>query len=106
MSRRQFPLIFSILIIAVAVSGCSMMAKMMGKGDLMGAMQNMDKVMKDMPPSERMAYMQHIQSETLAEGKTLFKDRIMTCLESNEDVHFGNLVTHFRRHTQPFWRDA
>jgi len=45
-----------------------------------------------------------VLTERGPDGKTLFKDRIMTCLEDNEDVHFGNLVTHFRRHTQPFGR--
>jgi len=37
-------------------------------------------------------------------GKSLFKDRIMACLEDNEEIHFGNLVVHFKRHTQPFGR--
>ena len=63
------------IICAVALfSGCSMMAKMMGKGDLMGAMENMDKVMKDMPMDERMPYMNEIQAATLNEGKALFSD--------------------------------
>ena len=37
-------------------------------------------------------------------GRTLFKDRIMAVLREHEDVHFGNLVTHFKRHTEPFGR--
>ena len=47
-----------------------------------------------------------VLTERRPEGKSLFKDRIMACLESNEDVHFGNLVTHFRRHTEPFNLDG
>jgi hypothetical protein len=45
-----------------------------------------------------------VLTERGPDGRTLFKDRIMTCLERNEDVHFRNLVTHFRRHTEPFGR--
>jgi len=45
-----------------------------------------------------------VLTERGSDGKPLFKDRIMTCLGTNEDVHFRNLVTHFRRHTQPFGR--
>ncbi len=45
-----------------------------------------------------------VLTERGPEGKPLFKDRIMSCLDANEEVHFENLVTHFRRHTQPFGR--
>ncbi len=45
-----------------------------------------------------------VLTERGPDGRTLFKDRIMDCLENNEEVHYGNLVTHFRRHTQPFGR--
>ena len=45
-----------------------------------------------------------VLTERGPDGRTLFKDRIMACLEDNEDVHFGNLVTHFGRHTRPFGR--
>jgi hypothetical protein len=38
------------------------------------------------------------------DGRTRFKDRVLACLESHEDVHYDNLVRHFRRHTQPFGR--
>ncbi len=61
-------------IVGLLVSGCSMMAGMMGMGDLMSAMNNMDKVMKEMPPGERMAYVGGIQKETLARGESLFSD--------------------------------
>jgi len=47
-----------------------------------------------------------VLTERGLDGKPLFKDRIMACLEDNEDVHFGNLVTHFRRHTEPFNLDG
>ncbi len=45
-----------------------------------------------------------VLTERGPDGKTLFKDRVMACLNDNEEVHFGNLVTHFGRHTQPFGR--
>jgi len=45
-----------------------------------------------------------VLTERGEDGRTLFKDRIMNCLEDNEAVHFSNLVTHFRRHTEPFGR--
>lgn len=45
-----------------------------------------------------------VLTERESDGKTLFKDRIMASLETNETHHYGNLVTHFRRHTQPFGR--
>ena len=45
-----------------------------------------------------------VLTERQPEGRALFKDRIMTVLSENEDVHFGNLVTHFKRHTEPFGR--
>jgi hypothetical protein len=45
-----------------------------------------------------------VLTERTADGRPLFKDRIMACLERNEHVHFENLVTHFRRHTEPFGR--
>lgn len=45
-----------------------------------------------------------VLTERGADGRPIFKDRIMNCLEDNEDVHFANLVTHFRRHIEPFGR--
>lgn len=38
------------------------------------------------------------------EGKPLFRDRIMQCLEQNEAEHYANLVRHFERHLRPFSR--
>ena len=34
-------------------------------------------------------------------GNYIFKDRIMKCLRDHEDVHYGYLVKHFRRHIDP-----
>jgi hypothetical protein len=45
-----------------------------------------------------------VLTERGGDRRTRFKDRIMDCLDRHEDVHFGNLVAHFRRHTQPFGR--
>ncbi|MEE4270606.1 MAG: tagaturonate epimerase family protein [Thermoanaerobaculales bacterium] len=45
-----------------------------------------------------------VLTERDEDGRTRFKDRILTCLDGNETVHFGNLVKHFRRHTKPFGR--
>jgi hypothetical protein len=35
-------------------------------------------------------------------GNYLFRDRLLKCLEKNEKTHYENLVTHFKRHLQPF----
>jgi len=32
----------------------------------------------------------------------LFKKRLLAALETHEEIHYKNLVTHFRRHTAPF----
>jgi hypothetical protein len=32
----------------------------------------------------------------------LFRDRLLKCLEENEDVHYQNLIMHFKRHLKPF----
>jgi hypothetical protein len=45
-----------------------------------------------------------VLTERNPDDRTRFKDRIMAVLREHEDVHFGNLVTHFKRHTQPFGR--
>lgn len=73
MSKRfAFPLL--LLMMALVLSSCSMMAKMMGKGDLMQSMVNMDKVMKDMTPAQRAEHMRQKQQAMLARGKRLFSD--------------------------------
>jgi len=45
-----------------------------------------------------------VLTERDPDGRALFKDRIMAVLGAHEDVHFGNLVTHFKRHIEPFGR--
>ena len=72
--RKQIPALVTGFVMMAALGGCSMMAGMMGMGDLMGSMNNMDKVMKNMPPKERMAYMNKVQAATLKEGAALFQD--------------------------------
>lgn len=43
-----------------------------------------------------------VLTTTEANGKYLFKGRIMQCLTEHEDVHYENLQRHFIRHLQPF----
>ncbi len=74
MPKNKLYALAGIICAITLISGCSMMAKMMGKGDLLGAMENMDKVMKDMPMDQRMSYMNGIQAATLNKGKALFSD--------------------------------
>jgi cytochrome c len=95
MPRKRTLLLTGVLTAsALLISGCSMMAKMMGKGDLMGAMQNMDKVMKDMPAKDRMAYMQDKQAETLTRGKVLFGNTSLgTNGQSCNSCHPGGKTT-------------
>lgn len=64
----------SVLAAAVLLGSCSMMAKMMGMGDLMTAMENMDKVMMDMSPAQRSRHMAQKQRAALAHGRELFAD--------------------------------
>jgi len=79
---KKIPLITSVLVMGLFLSSCSSvkrtmggpMASMMGKGDLMGAMENMDKVMKDMTPEQRAQHMAQKQQEALNAGRSLFKD--------------------------------
>ncbi|RCK71588.1 MAG: putative D-tagaturonate epimerase [Ignavibacteriae bacterium] len=35
-------------------------------------------------------------------GRYIFRDRIKKCLEENEELHYENLIKHFRRHLDPF----
>lgn len=61
------------VISAFVLSACSMMAGMMGMGDLMGAMENMDAVMA-MNMNQRKQHMMNKQSEMLARGEKLFNN--------------------------------
>jgi len=74
MPKNKLYALAGIIFAITLISGCSMMAKMMGKGDLMGAMENMDKVLKDMPMDQRMSHMNGIQAATLNKGTALFSD--------------------------------
>jgi len=79
---KQIPLMTSVLVMGLFLASCSSvkrtmggpMASMMGKGDLMGAMKNMDKVMKDMSPEQRAQHIAQRQQEALNEGRHLFND--------------------------------
>lgn len=37
-----------------------------------------------------------------AQGNYLFRDRLMACLDKNENVHYATLIAHFRKHLDPF----
>jgi len=62
------------LLTVLLFSSCSMMAGMMGMGDLMSAMENMDMVMQDMSLEERQAHMMQRQADMLAHGGDLYQD--------------------------------
>ncbi len=64
----------AILVATFALASCSMMAKMMGKGDLMDSMVNMDKVMKVMTPTQRAEHMKQKQMAMMNDGRQLFRD--------------------------------
>ena len=64
----------AILVATFVLASCSMMAKMMGKGDLMDSMVNMDKVMKDMTPTQRAEHMKQKQMAMMNDGRQLFRD--------------------------------
>jgi len=39
-----------------------------------------------------------------ADGKYLFREKLMRCLDQNEGLHYETLVRHFRKHLDPFSR--
>ena len=43
-----------------------------------------------------------VLTEKDSSGKLLFKDRILKCLEENEETHYEFLIKHFHRHLEPF----
>jgi len=47
-----------------------------------------------------------VLTERDADGRYLFKDRLLAALEKHEAAHYDNLVAHFRRHTVPFAADG
>ena len=36
------------------------------------------------------------------QGNSLFRDRLMDCLDRNEDIHYATIIRHFRKHLEPF----
>jgi hypothetical protein len=38
-------------------------------------------------------------------GNFLFRDKLMECLNQHEDVHYQNIIKHFRKHLDPFLLD-
>ncbi len=62
--QRRVWLFASLALIALGAWSCSTMAKMMGMGDLMNAMVNMDQVM-GMQPDEMRQYVMSKQAAAL-----------------------------------------
>jgi tagaturonate epimerase len=44
-----------------------------------------------------------VLTEKNAGGASVFKDRIFSCLEENEEIHYDLLKHHFERHIDPFF---
>ena len=62
-----------LVLLLLFAAGCGMMAKMMGMGDMMNAMNNMDNVMAMQPDAMRQHVMQK-QRAAWEKGKQLFND--------------------------------
>ncbi|RMD96771.1 MAG: hypothetical protein D6814_10775 [Calditrichaeota bacterium] len=77
--KRSLFYVLPLVIAALGFSSCGMMAKMMGMGDLMNAMNNMDRVMA-MKPSEMRHYVSQKNQAAMTRGKALFNS---TALGSN-----------------------
>ncbi len=73
MKRRTW-FFLSLAVIALRTWSCGMMAKMMGMGDLMGAMGNMDKTMMAMTPEELKQHAAAKQAAAWERGNALFAD--------------------------------
>ena len=71
---RRLTVFVGCMLTVLLFSSCSMMAGMMGMGDLMSSMENMDKVMMDMSMEERQAHMMQRQADMFAHGGNLFED--------------------------------
>ncbi|MFQ5627824.1 MAG: hypothetical protein ACE5I1_03615 [bacterium] len=71
--QRKILLLASLLLTLSALWGCGMMAKMMGMGDMMNAMNNMDDVMA-MQPDDMKKHVMAKQSAAYQHGKALFND--------------------------------
>ncbi|MFQ5499513.1 MAG: c-type cytochrome [Candidatus Zixiibacteriota bacterium] len=71
--RRRALLLATAVLVMFAVSSCGMMAKMMGMGDMMSAMNNMDAVMA-MSPDEMKQHAASKEAAAWNRGKELFSD--------------------------------
>ncbi len=43
-----------------------------------------------------------VLTERKPDGTLMFKDRFMTCLDTNEQLHYETIIRHFRKHLDPF----
>ena len=68
----------------------------MGDGDLVGLFEEDD--------ARQVLHVTfgRVLTEKDDDGVYLFKERLLAALSAHEGNHYGNLVTHFRRHTAPF----
>ncbi len=71
--RTKVKILVVFVVAAFVLTACSMMAGMMGMGDLMTSMENMDAVMS-MNMQQRKQHMMKKQQAMLDYGKTLFHD--------------------------------
>jgi len=71
--KGKLVLTSSLVIFAFVAAGCGMMAKMMGMGDLMNSMNNMDEVMA-MKPEQMKQHVMAKQTAAWQRGKQLFND--------------------------------
>lgn len=71
--KRRAMFLLSAVLIAFGVSSCGMMAKMMGMGDMMSAMNNMDEVMA-MEPDEMMQHAAAKEKAAWESGRAMFSD--------------------------------
>lgn len=71
--KQKVLLLAGVIAIASITAGCGMMAKMMGMGDMMSAMNNMDTVMA-MEPEQMQKHVMAKQAEAWRLGRQLFND--------------------------------
>lgn len=88
--------LFSLVVLTVSLvlSSCSMMAGMTGKGDIVSALENRDRVMKDMTPGQRVRHIRQKQTTMLEYGRHLFGDASLgTNGQTCESCHPGGGTT-------------
>lgn len=56
----------------LTLSACSVMIAASGKGDIKRSMENRDRIMNEMGPGERSAYISEKTADTMSLGKSLF----------------------------------